>query len=74
MQISEDSTGSPPVDELSIEEESNWIYAQFTSLLKEPDGLHNFGGQGFSVKKDDIAKFLELHHVQKLEVFKFISS
>ncbi|KAJ4884138.1 global transcription factor group B1 [Raphanus sativus] len=68
MQISEDSTGSPPVDELSIEEESNWIYAQLTSLLKDPDGLHIFGGQGFSVNKDDIAKFLELHHVQKLEI------
>ncbi|XP_048603156.1 transcription elongation factor SPT6 homolog isoform X3 [Brassica napus] len=68
MQISEESTGSPPIDELSIEEESNWIYAQFTSLLKDPDGLHIFGGPGFSVKKDDIAKFLELHHVQKLEI------
>ncbi|KAJ0243006.1 Transcription elongation factor SPT6 [Hirschfeldia incana] len=68
MQVSEESTGSPPIDELSIEEESSWIYAQFTSLLKEPDGLHIFGEQGFSVNKDDIAKFLELHHVQKLEI------
>ncbi|XP_018470699.1 transcription elongation factor SPT6 homolog isoform X1 [Raphanus sativus] len=68
MQISEESTGSPPIDELSIEEESSWIYAQFTSLLKDPDGLHIYGGQGFSVNKDDIAKFLELHHVQKLEI------
>lgn len=72
MQISEDSTGSPPVDELSIEEESSWIYAQLTSMLKDPDGLYVLGGQGFSVSKDDIAKFLELHHVQKLEVFGFI--
>ncbi|KFK40992.1 hypothetical protein AALP_AA2G071400 [Arabis alpina] len=70
MQISEESTGSPPVDEISIEEESNWIYAQLTSLLKDTDGqgLHTFEGQGFSVNKDDIAKFLELHHVQKLEI------
>ncbi|WZZ06200.1 hypothetical protein YC2023_092121 [Brassica napus] len=68
MQISEDSTGSPPVDELSIEEESNWIYGQLTSMLKDPDGLYVLGGQGFSVSKDDIAKFLELHHVQKLEI------
>ncbi|CAA7015126.1 unnamed protein product [Microthlaspi erraticum] len=65
MQISEESTGSPPVDELDIEEESNWIYAQLTSLLKESDGQ---GFHCFSVIKDDIAKFLELHHVQKLEI------
>ncbi|CAH2065577.1 unnamed protein product [Thlaspi arvense] len=68
MQICEESTGSPPVDELSIEEESNWIYAQLISLLKDSDGLHSFEGQGLSVNKDDIAKFLELHHVQKLEI------
>jgi transcription elongation factor SPT6 len=66
MQISEESTGSPPVDEISIEEESNWIYAQLASQLRESDGT--FDGRGFSVNKDDIAKFLELHHVQKLEV------
>ncbi|CAN8238192.1 unnamed protein product [Cochlearia groenlandica] len=70
MQISEESTGSPPLDESIIEEESNWIYAQLTSLLKDGDrqGLHTFEGQGSSVNKDDIAKFLELHHVQKLEI------
>ncbi|AEE34373.1 global transcription factor group B1 [Arabidopsis thaliana] len=66
MQISEESTGSPPVDEISIEEESNWIYAQLASQLRESDGT--FDGRGFSVNKDDIAKFLELHHVQKLEI------
>ncbi|XP_010528633.1 PREDICTED: transcription elongation factor SPT6 homolog [Tarenaya hassleriana] len=70
MQISEESTGSPPIDEISIEEESNWIYAQLSTLLKGPDqqGLHAFEGQDVSINKDDITRFLELHHVQKLEI------
>ncbi|CAI0381300.1 unnamed protein product [Linum tenue] len=60
MQISEESTGSPPTDEVLIDDESTWIYNQLasgaTSLL------------GVTVNKDDIVQFLELHHVQKLDV------
>ncbi|CAA7038993.1 unnamed protein product [Microthlaspi erraticum] len=54
MQLSEEETGTVPVDEASIEEESNWIYAQLN--------------QESSVEKDDISRFLELFHVQKLEI------
>ncbi|VVB05328.1 unnamed protein product [Arabis nemorensis] len=62
MQKSEQSTGSPLIDEISIKKESNWIYAQLMLELKDSDG------QGFSVNETNIEKFLELHHVQKLEI------
>ncbi|CAE5962322.1 unnamed protein product [Arabidopsis arenosa] len=58
MQIFEEVTGNAPVDDISIEEESNWIYAR---LVPEQ-------GPGFSVSKDDIVRFLEMSHVQKLEI------
>ncbi|KAL1212232.1 Transcription elongation factor SPT6-like [Cardamine amara subsp. amara] len=53
MQIFEEAIGIIPVDDISIEEESNWIYEQVKGCL---------------VNKEDIVKFLELYHVQKLEI------
>ncbi|XP_023643218.1 transcription elongation factor SPT6-like [Capsella rubella] len=58
MQISEEAFGIAPMDESSIEEESNWIYAR---LVQEQ-------GPCCLVNKDDIVRFLELYHVQKLEI------
>ncbi|XP_010473556.1 PREDICTED: LOW QUALITY PROTEIN: transcription elongation factor SPT6-like [Camelina sativa] len=58
MQISEETFGVAPVDESSIEEESHWIYAR----LVQEQGLCCL------VNKDDIVRFLELYHVQKLEI------
>ncbi|CAL1390765.1 unnamed protein product [Linum trigynum] len=60
MQISEESTGSPPTDEVLIDDESTWIYNQLAS------GATSL--QGVTINKDDIVQFLELHHVQKLDV------
>ncbi|CAA3013552.1 transcription elongation factor SPT6 homolog [Olea europaea subsp. europaea] len=71
MQISEESTGPPPTDELSIAEERDWIYSQ---LVYGAVPLFNKRGttteelNELSVIKDDIARFLELMHVQKLDV------
>ncbi|CAI9779564.1 unnamed protein product [Fraxinus pennsylvanica] len=71
MQISEESTGPPPTDELSIAEERDWIYGQ---LIYGAVPLFNKRGttteelNELSVIKDDIARFLELMHVQKLDV------
>lgn len=52
-------------------EESSWIYNQLTTgsvpLLKQISG-----GKDLSINKDDITKFLELHHVQKLDVSNFL--
>ncbi|XAR62643.1 hypothetical protein NMG60_11017483 [Bertholletia excelsa] len=72
MQISEESSGQPPTDEVSIEEESNWIYNQ---LLTGMIPLFSMRGTGttqgereMSINKDDIMRFLEFTHVQKLDV------
>lgn len=72
IQLSEESTGSPPKDEISLEmsleEESNWIYDQLftgTSLLSATS--HKV--TEMSVNKDDIRRFLKLRHgPNKLEV------
>ncbi|XP_065853153.1 transcription elongation factor SPT6 homolog [Euphorbia lathyris] len=60
MQVSEESTGSPPTDDVSIRDETHWILNQLANgmvpLLDVP------------VDIDDIVRFLELHHVQKLDI------
>lgn len=76
MQISELSTGPPPTDEMSIEEESSWIYNQLVNSMPPL-----FGKRGSITEVDaslppadkngllnDISRFLELMHVQKLDV------
>ncbi|MBA0867759.1 hypothetical protein Goshw_003738 [Gossypium schwendimanii] len=65
MQISEESTGSPPMDEESIIEESNWMHKQLTS-----GAVPLFGKErtDLSINKDDIMRFLDLTHVQKLDI------
>ncbi|XVF24560.1 hypothetical protein REPUB_Repub13aG0138700 [Reevesia pubescens] len=78
MQISEESTGTPPTDEESIIEESTWIYNQLISgavplFGKERKDLSrneddNEEEKDFSINKDDIMMFLDLTHVQKLDI------
>ncbi|KAK6933979.1 Spt6, SH2 domain, partial [Dillenia turbinata] len=63
MQISEESTGPPPMDEASIEEESSWIYHQIASGI-----ITWLWKEGVAINKDDIMRFLDLLHVQKLDI------
>ncbi|XP_057970915.1 transcription elongation factor SPT6 homolog isoform X2 [Malania oleifera] len=72
MQMSEESTGPPPTDEMSIVEESSWICNQLASgmvpLLGKQGTETNEGGQNQSINKDDVMRFLELVHLQKLDI------
>ncbi|KAI8010099.1 hypothetical protein LOK49_LG06G01312 [Camellia lanceoleosa] len=72
MRISEESTGSPPTDEMSIEKESNWIYNQLMTgmipLFSKRVTETTQGECELSINKDDIMRFLEFMHVQKLDV------
>ncbi|KAE8714781.1 4-alpha-glucanotransferase DPE2-like isoform X1 [Hibiscus syriacus] len=65
MQNSEESTGSPPTDEESIIEEGNWVHKQLTG-----GAVPLFGAErtDISINKDDIMRFLDLTHVQKLDI------
>ncbi|KAB2010238.1 hypothetical protein ES319_D10G224600v1 [Gossypium barbadense] len=65
MQISEESTGTPPIDELSIIEESTWIFNQ---LINGAVPLFGKERQDHFINKDDIMRFLDLTHVQKLDI------
>ncbi|KAL4571782.1 hypothetical protein LXL04_018547 [Taraxacum kok-saghyz] len=62
MQIFEESTGPPPTDEMSIEEESTWILHQLqTARITEES-------HDLAIQKADIMQFLEFMHVHKLDV------
>lgn len=68
MQISEESTGQPPTDEFSIKMETEWIFNQLVSGM-----VPLFNRSGTTIEEIDelkrhIARFLELMHVQKLDV------
>ena len=58
------------MDEISIEEEGSWIYNQLAAGTIPLFGKSGLGssGQDLSVNRDDIIRFLDLHHVQKLDV------
>ncbi|KAK8629753.1 hypothetical protein V6N13_078582 [Hibiscus sabdariffa] len=75
MQMVEEFTGPPPLDKRSIEEETSWILNQLgmnpyllfckkriAERSVEVSILLN------KIKKEDIMKFLELHHVEKFDV------
>lgn len=73
MQISDESTGAPPLDASSIDEESQWICKQLKNgtipwIPKKISNSQNNEEDDLPVDKDDIIRFLELHHVQKLDV------
>ncbi|XP_047948242.1 transcription elongation factor SPT6 homolog [Salvia hispanica] len=64
IQISEGSTGHPPTDEFSVKMETEWICNQLISGV-----LPFFNRSGIHDEmKRHIARFLELIHVQKLDV------
>ncbi|RDX68890.1 Transcription elongation factor SPT6-like protein, partial [Mucuna pruriens] len=72
MQISEESTGAPPLDGSSIDEESQWIVSQLGNgavpwITKKVSNTQN-NEKDLPIDKDDIIRFLELHHVQKLDI------
>nr|GMC79287.1 transcription elongation factor SPT6 homolog [Ipomoea batatas] len=68
MQLSEESTG-PPTDEMSISEETNWIYNQlrFVPPFNKRETGTSEEGNELPIDKDDIMRFLDLMHVQKLD-------
>ncbi|CAI9276797.1 unnamed protein product [Lactuca saligna] len=69
--IYEESTGPPPTDEISIEEESSWILHQLQTgvVLFGKGGNRTIEeGHDLATVKDDIMRFLEFMHVQKLDV------
>ncbi|KHN38799.1 Transcription elongation factor SPT6 [Glycine soja] len=73
MQVSDESTGTPPVDASSIDEESQWICKQLKNgtipwIPKKISNSQNNEEDDLPVDKDDIIRFLELHHVQKLDI------
>ncbi|KAI3742191.1 hypothetical protein L1987_59871 [Smallanthus sonchifolius] len=65
MQISEESTGPPATDEISIDDESNWILNHLGMGMVP---LFSKEGHELAIIKGDIVRFLEFLHVQKLDV------
>ncbi|KAJ4826591.1 Transcription elongation factor spt6 [Turnera subulata] len=73
MQISEKSTSFSPTDDISINEESTWIYNQLAGgtilpFLCQKVTQSAKEGPDLFVNRDDIIRFLKLHHVQKLDI------
>ncbi|XP_073017502.1 transcription elongation factor SPT6 homolog isoform X1 [Primulina eburnea] len=69
MQISEEGTGQPAIDDLNIELEREWIFNQLVGGVVPP--LMNKRGsaaEDLNEVKSHIARFLELMHVQKLDI------
>ncbi|XP_054811877.1 transcription elongation factor SPT6 homolog isoform X2 [Prosopis cineraria] len=66
MQISEESTGAPPLDASSIAEESHWILEQLKKGMVP--WIHKKDVGNLQIDTHDIVRFLELHHVQKLDI------
>ena len=60
------------MDEVSIDEESAWIHSQLATGTIPLFGKSGRGppkdGWDLSINKDDITRFLDLLHVQKLDV------
>ncbi|KAL0453260.1 UNVERIFIED_CONTAM: Transcription elongation factor SPT6 [Sesamum latifolium] len=69
MQISEESTGHPRTDEISIKMETEWIYNQLVSGIMPLFNKSSATNEEVDDElKHHIARFLELMHVQKLDV------
>ncbi|KAK9170565.1 hypothetical protein Syun_002705 [Stephania yunnanensis] len=71
IQLSEEGTGPAPTDEMSREEESSWIHDQLLSNMKSlfskqgDDDDSDEEPEPSKEIKEDIARFLELIHVDK---------
>ncbi|KAI5659682.1 hypothetical protein M9H77_28475 [Catharanthus roseus] len=72
MQIIEEGTGPPPTNGINIEEESTWIYNQIANsslpVFTKRGTSMNEEGNELLISKDDISRFLELTHIQRLDV------
>ncbi|KZV22488.1 hypothetical protein F511_19708 [Dorcoceras hygrometricum] len=68
IQIYEESTATSPLDEICIEEESEWIYNQIVGGVVPFYSKSAAATEGLDELKGHIAKYLELMHVQKLDV------
>nr|DAD43000.1 TPA_asm: hypothetical protein HUJ06_001230 [Nelumbo nucifera] len=73
IQMSEEITGPPPTDAMSLEEESNWIHSQFAASMVPLFGKkRGRDGEGIDlsrkIDKGDILRFLEMLHVQKYDI------
>ncbi|XP_061357289.1 transcription elongation factor SPT6 homolog [Gastrolobium bilobum] len=68
IQIMEDIVGSAPVDRMSIEEESSWILSQLASNINPTFNEAKSCPQVDTVKREDIVRFLELHHTEKYDI------
>lgn len=54
------------MDEISLEDETSWIQGHIANGMNSLFG--NASGQDLSVARVDILRFLDLVHVQKLDV------
>ncbi|GLT93409.1 hypothetical protein SLE2022_112030 [Rubroshorea leprosula] len=75
MQVFEEIVGPPPVDEMSINEESDWILSQLAKNVyplfctrRTWEGVDEGFDPLGKIKKADIMRFLELHHVEKYDI------
>ncbi|KAI3831556.1 hypothetical protein MKX03_029514 [Papaver bracteatum] len=75
MQISEESTGYAPTEQMLIEEESTWIINQLNAKVESIFRDKSFGESIDEEKtkklqkaKEDVVKLLELMHVQKYDI------
>ncbi|GLT74544.1 hypothetical protein SLA2020_463320 [Shorea laevis] len=75
MQVFEEIVGPPPVDEMSINEESDWILSQLAKNVyplfctrRTWEGVDEGFDPLSKIKKADIMRFLELHHIEKYDI------
>ncbi|KAJ1428324.1 YqgF/RNase H-like domain superfamily [Sesbania bispinosa] len=68
MQIMEDIIGSSSVNSMSIEEESSWILGQLASNMNPSFSEAKSCRLVDTVKREDIVRFLELHHTKKYDI------
>ncbi|MCL7022301.1 hypothetical protein MKW94_013072, partial [Papaver nudicaule] len=75
IQISEESTGSAPTEQMLIEDESSWIINQLNANMGFLFGDSTFGdhndeerAEKLQKAKGDVLKLLELMHVQKHDI------
>ncbi|XP_073273008.1 transcription elongation factor SPT6 homolog isoform X2 [Primulina huaijiensis] len=67
-QISEESTGQPAIDELSVELEREWIFNQLVGGVVPFMNKRGSAAEDLNEVKSHIARFLELMHGQKLDI------
>lgn len=62
LQISEEASGTPPTDEMRIDDECNWICNQLKT------GMSATGERELVIEKEHIQEFINLIRFQKLDV------